>query len=58
VWRRPAPDTIRVAVRTGVLSLVLLDAVIGAVYAGAAYSAAILVVGLAAGWLARRFAVT
>jgi 4-hydroxybenzoate polyprenyltransferase len=58
VWRRPAPDTIRVAVRTGVLSLVLLDAVIGAVYAGAAYSAIILVVGLAAGWLARRFAVT
>jgi 4-hydroxybenzoate polyprenyltransferase len=58
VWRRPAPDTIRTAVRTGVLSLVLLDAVIGAVYAGTVYSAAILVTALTAGWLARRFAVT
>ena len=40
------------------LSLVLLDAVLGAVYAGALYSAAILVTALTAGWLARRFAVT
>jgi 4-hydroxybenzoate polyprenyltransferase len=58
VWRSPAADRIRQAVRTGVLSLVLLDAVIGAVYATAIYSAAILVTALTAGWLARRFAVT
>ena len=57
-WRRPAADRIRQAVRTGVLSLVLVDAVLGAVYAGAVYSAAILVTALTAGWLARRFAVT
>jgi 4-hydroxybenzoate polyprenyltransferase len=58
VWQRPAPETIRTAVRAGVLSLVLLDAVLGAVYAGPLYSAAILCTGLTAGWLARRFAVT
>jgi 4-hydroxybenzoate polyprenyltransferase len=58
VWQRPAPDTIRRAVRTGVLSLVLLDAVLGAVYAGMLYSVGILVTALTAGWLARRFAVT
>ncbi len=58
VWRRPEPMIIRSAVRTGVLSLVLLDAVLGAVFAGPLYSAAILVTGLTAGWLARRFAVT
>ena len=58
VWQRPAPQTIRQAVRTGVLSLVLLDAVLGAVYGGPLYSGAILVTALAAGWLARRFAVT
>jgi 4-hydroxybenzoate polyprenyltransferase len=58
VWRRPDASTIRAAVRAGVLSLVLLDAVLGAVYAGALYSAAILATALTAGWLARRFAVT
>jgi 4-hydroxybenzoate polyprenyltransferase len=58
VWQRPAPDTIRRAVRTGVLSLVLLDAVLGAVYGGALYSVVILTAALTAGWLARRFAVT
>jgi 4-hydroxybenzoate polyprenyltransferase len=58
VWQQPAAGTIRAAVRTGVLSLVLLDAVIGAVYAGAMYSAAILATALTAGWLARRFSVT
>jgi 4-hydroxybenzoate polyprenyltransferase len=58
VWRRPAADTIRQAVRTGVLSLVLLDAVLGGIYAGPAYSAAILATAMTAGWLARRFAVT
>ncbi len=58
VWQRPDAPAIRRAVRTGVLSLVLLDAVIGAVYAGPVYSIAILAVALSAGWLARRFAVT
>lgn len=52
------PAAIRRAVRTGVLSLVLLDAVIGAVFAGALYSLVILATALLAGWLARRFAVT
>jgi len=52
------PAAIRHAVRTGVLSLVLLDAVIGAVFAGALYSLVILATALLAGWLARRFAVT
>jgi hypothetical protein len=41
-----------------VLSLVLLDAAIGATYAGPAYASVILLTGLAAGWLARMFAVT
>jgi 4-hydroxybenzoate polyprenyltransferase len=58
VWQKPEAGTIRAAVRAGVLSLVLLDAVLGAVYAGAVYSAAILATALTAGWLARRFAVT
>ena len=58
VWQRPEPQAIRQAVRTGVLSLVLLDAVLGAVYAGPIYSGVIVVTALAAGWLARRFAVT
>lgn len=49
---------VRLAVRTGVLSLVLLDAVIGAAYAGMIYSLAILVTALVAGRLARLFAVT
>jgi 4-hydroxybenzoate polyprenyltransferase len=58
VWQRPDPMIIRDAVRTGVLSLVLLDSVLGALYAGPLYGAAILGVGVTAGWLARRFAVT
>jgi 4-hydroxybenzoate polyprenyltransferase len=53
-----APATIRTAVKRGVLSLVLVDAAIGAAVAGPAYGAIILVVGIAAGWLARTFAVT
>jgi hypothetical protein len=57
-WRRPAPGAIRTAVRTGVLSLVLLDAALGAAFGGALWSAVILVTGLGAAWLARRFAVT
>jgi len=57
-WQSPTASTTRLAVRSGVLSLMLLDAVLGAVYAGAVYAAGIVVTALAAGWLARRFAVT
>jgi 4-hydroxybenzoate polyprenyltransferase len=60
-WRALAasdPATIRTAVRTGVLSLVLVDSVIAAAYAGMIYSLAVLTTAILAGWLARRFAVT
>jgi len=57
-WQHPAAATTRLAVRSGVLSLMLLDAVLGAVYAGALYAAGMVVTAIAAGWLARRFAVT
>jgi 4-hydroxybenzoate polyprenyltransferase len=56
--RRPAPGTIRAAVKRGILSLVLVDAAIAAGFAGPLYAAVILVTGLVAGWLARTFAVT
>jgi 4-hydroxybenzoate polyprenyltransferase len=60
-WRArgtPSPALSRGAVKRGVLSLVLLDAVIGAAYAGPIHAAIILATGLVAGWLARLFAVT
>ena len=57
-WRTPDARSIRHAVKTGVLSLVLVNAVIGTAYAGPAYGAMILIVALVAGWLARLFAVT
>ena len=60
-WRAaamPEPQVIRAAVRRGVLSLVLVDAVIAAAYAGMIYSLAVLLTGLLAGRLARLFAVT
>ena len=57
-YQDPTPGPIRHAIRTGVLSLVLLDAVIGASYGGALYSLAILATGLVAARLARLFAVT
>jgi hypothetical protein len=57
-YRRPAPDSIRHAIRTGVLSLVFLDAALGAYYAGASYSLVILATGLLARQLARLFPVT
>lgn len=56
--RRPSPGTIRVAVMRGVLSLVLLNAAFAATYAGPVYAGLILLVGVAAGALARAFAVT
>ena len=60
-WRafaNPSPPVIRAAVRTGVLSLVLVDGVIAAAYADMIYSLAVLLTALLAGWLARQFAVT
>ena len=60
-WRAtatPAPAAIRTAVRRGILSLVLVDAAIATAYAGLLYGAAVLLTALAAGWLARWFAVT
>lgn len=52
------PADIRRAVRTGVLSLVLVDAVLAAAYAGIMNSLAVLATGLLAWWLSRLFAVT
>ena len=60
-WRarqRCDPRNTRMAVRAGVLSLVLLDAAIGAVYAGAPYGLLILALAPLAWLLARPFAVT
>jgi 4-hydroxybenzoate polyprenyltransferase len=57
-YRTPEPGPIRHAIRTGVLSLVLVDAAIGAAFGGALYSAVILATGLVAVSLARLFAVT
>lgn len=56
--RDASPAAIRTAVRTGVLSLVLVDAVIAGAYADIIYSLAVLAVGLMAVRLARLFAVT
>jgi 4-hydroxybenzoate polyprenyltransferase len=57
-YRTPGPGAIRDAVKAGVLSLVLVDAVIGATYSGALYAAAILATAVIAVALARLFAVT
>jgi 4-hydroxybenzoate polyprenyltransferase len=57
-YRQPDAPQIRVAIRTGVLSLVILDAVIGTTYGGPLYGALILATGVVAGALARVFAVT
>jgi len=60
-WRAvqdPVPAIVRRAVRTGVLSLVLVDGVIAASYAGIIDVLAVLATGLLAWWLARLFAVT
>jgi 4-hydroxybenzoate polyprenyltransferase len=60
-WRvrnDPQPAVIRTAVRTGVLSLVLLDSTIAAAYAGPLFAAGVLATGLVAGSLARLFSVT
>lgn len=57
-YRTPDAGRVRSAVRTGVLSLVLVDAVIAAAYGGPLYAAVVLATAVAAGLLARRFAVT
>ncbi len=57
-YQSPLPGPVRHAIRTGVLSLVLLDASIGAIFGGALYSAVILATGLLATALARLCAVT
>jgi 4-hydroxybenzoate polyprenyltransferase len=57
-WQAPDPVRIRAAVRRGVLSLALLDAVIAAAYADIMVSLAVLATAFLAGWLARQFAVT
>ena len=58
VWRTPSAGAIRTAVKAGVLSLVLVDAVFGAAYGGPLWAAAILATAVVAGLLARLFAVT
>ena len=55
---RPAPALIGRAVRTGVLSLVLVETVIAGAYAGIMAVPAVLATGLIAWLLARLFAVT
>lgn len=60
-WRAyllPEPGRIRVAVRAGVLSLVVLDSVVACAYAGAPYGIAVLALLLVASPLARLFPVT
>lgn len=57
-YRTPEAPVIRRAIRTGVLSLVLLDAVLGAVYGGPLYALVIVATAVVAGWLARSFEVT
>jgi 4-hydroxybenzoate polyprenyltransferase len=58
VYRDSSPALIRRAVKAGVLSLVLVDAVISAAYAGPLYSAGVLATAVLAGLLARLFSVT
>jgi hypothetical protein len=56
--QHPTPGSIRNAVKRGILSLVLVNAAIAAVFAGPLFAVVILATGLVAGWLARMFAVT
>lgn len=57
-YREPEPDAIRGAVKAGVLSLIVLDSVIGAGYGSLLYGVIILTLLLLAGRMARLFAVT
>jgi 4-hydroxybenzoate polyprenyltransferase len=58
VYRDPVPAAIRLAVRTGVLSLVLVDATLGAAYAGPLFAVVVLATAVVAAALARLFSVT
>jgi 4-hydroxybenzoate polyprenyltransferase len=57
-YREPQPGVIRVAVKAGVLSLIVFDATIAAGYAGVYFGIAVLCLLLVAAGLARAFAVT
>jgi 4-hydroxybenzoate polyprenyltransferase len=57
-YKEPVPRLIRVAVRAGVLSLVLLDAAIAASFSNILYSLIILGIAVLASLLARAFSVT
>ncbi len=57
-YREPVPRLIRVAVRAGVLSLVLLNAAIAASFSNTLYSLIILGIAVLAALLARAFSVT
>lgn len=58
VYEDPEPARVRQAVRAGVLSLVLVDATLGATYGGPLYGAVVLTTAVAAAGLARLFSVT
>jgi 4-hydroxybenzoate polyprenyltransferase len=57
-WRRPDAGTIRTAVKDGVLSLMVLNAIIAVTYAGPDLAVAILGLAMVARALSRTFAVT
>jgi 4-hydroxybenzoate polyprenyltransferase len=57
-WRRPGAAQIREAVKRGVLSIIVLDAAIAAVYAGLVWGLLVLMLALPATRLSARFAVT
>jgi 4-hydroxybenzoate polyprenyltransferase len=57
-FKSPGPGPIRYAIKTGVLSLVFLDAAIAATYGGASYALAVLATATVAWSLARLFPVT
>jgi 4-hydroxybenzoate polyprenyltransferase len=57
-YRQSTAERIRQAVRTGVLSLVVLDAALSGIYAGTLYGVLVLLAAVFAGRLARWFAVT
>ncbi len=58
VYEDSAPVRVREAVKAGVLSLVLVDATLGAAYGGPLYGAVVLATAVMAAGLARLFSVT
>jgi hypothetical protein len=57
-YRDPAPANLRHAVKTGVLSLILLDSIVAAGFAGLLYGLGVLALLMVAAMLARLFMVT